>query len=218
MITFTQQPTLGGGNLQRAFQTAMRSIPISALTACTFATFMTGAAAQDADTVTISNGGSDSITGEIVELSAEQIILQTTAGLITIPTEGTTCTGAACPAALTTKPALGEIVLTTADNTLSIAGTLLGIEDDQYVLSTDAGVMRIGVEGMQCAGAGCIGNITATASLGEQMVSLSNGSTTIDGKLLQIEENAYVIRHDTLGEIRVRIDQFECSGEGCPKS
>lgn len=176
---------------------------------CSFPVF-----AQSAESVTISFGDGDEFTGEVVEVTDFDIQLKTTAGLFTIPLADLTCTGAACPEVTrqNTKD-LPLIVLSAPDGSAQFMGKLLEIVDDQYVLVTEAGQVRLNVNDVNCAGEGCVDK-QASFEFGGPVVLVS-GTTAIEGTLTGLDDDGYFLDVDVLGALRVSRD-FVCNGDGCP--
>lgn len=189
-------------------------MPRSALLATLIAICSLPALAQSANTVTIRFGDGDGITGEVVEFTDLNIELMTTVGAVTIPLAGATCTGAACPdAARQTIEDLPVVVLSARDGSAQLIGNLLEIIDDQYVLATEAGELRLNVSDVNCAGEACLDQQVAFAFGGP--VVLLSGATTIEGTLTGLDEDGYFVEVDVLGALRVS-REFACSGDGCP--
>lgn len=170
--------------------------------------------AQTASTVTINFDDGEGITGDIVESSETSIKLDTIMGVVTIPMEGVTCIGTACPDAIRLVIEDAPVRLVALDSSAWISGNFIEIDDAQYVLATETGEVRIDTAKVTCEGAGC--PETADAFVFGGPVSLTNGSTTIDGKLFGLEADSYLIESETFGELRVSRD-FSCTGDGCPQ-
>ena len=186
----------------------------SAFFATLFAVCGLPAFAQSVDTVTIRSGDGDGITGEVVAVTDLDIQLKTSVGVFTIPLEGVTCTGAACPEATRqTTEVLPVVVLSALDGSAQLIGNLLDIVDDQYVLATEAGELRLNVSDVNCAGEACLDQ-QATFAFGGTVV-LVNGPTAIEGTLTGLDEDGYFLDVDVLGVLRVSRD-FACNGDGCP--
>lgn len=178
-------------------------------TICSFPVF-----AQSANTVTIRFGDGDGITGEVVEVTDLDIQLKTTIGSVTIPLAGTTCTGAACPNTIRQNiKDLPVVVLSARDGSAQLIGNLLEIIDDQYVLATEAGELRLNVSDVNCAGEACLDEQVAFEFGGP--VVLVSGAAAIEGTLKGLDEESYFLEVDVLGTLRVSRD-FVCNGDGCP--
>ena len=203
----------------------------SSILATLFAVCSATVFAQSSNTVTIrfGDGDGDTISGEVIEVTDVDIQLQTIAGSVTIPREGTTCTGAACPVVAeqdVTEQVITELVVTdqnvrdrpvvilsARDGSSQLMGNLLEIVDGQYVLATEAGELRLNIGDVNCAGEGCVEAPTAFEFGGP--VVLISGPTSVEGTLTGLDENSYFLEVDTLGMLRVSRD-FVCNGDGCP--
>jgi hypothetical protein len=170
--------------------------------------------AQSADTVTFRFVDDEGITGELVEVNDKIARLKTTVGLITIPLEGASCIGRACPDSIRFVPTLPPVVLTALDGSTTLTGNLLEVTESQYVIATDFGEFSIDINKVSCEGEGCP-PVANPAEIGGEVV-LTSGSTTIEGRLIGLEESAYVVEVEAMGTIRVNSDLFTCAGEGCP--
>lgn len=191
-------------------------LPRSAFLAGLFAICSLPVFAQSANTVTIRFGDGDGITGEVIEVTDDEIQLQTTVGSVTLPLSGTTCTGAACPgAARQNIEDLPVVVLSARDGSSQLLGYLLDIVDDQYILATEAGELRLNVSDVNCAGEACLDDQPVFEFGGP--VVLASGAITIEGTLTGLDEDAYFLEVDALGALRVSRD-FVCNGDGCPPS
>lgn len=173
----------------------------------------TMAVAQTEKTVTINFDDGEGITGDILEVSGDALRLDTIMGAVTIPMEGVSCIGIACPETIRFNPAPAPVTLTSTDGTMKIGGDLLDIRDGSYLLATDFGEIKVEIEKVACSGAGCpVRDVQYV--FGEQ-VTLSNGTITLDGILTEVESHAYLIEDENLGPIRVS-KEFSCTGSGCP--
>lgn len=187
----------------------------SAFIAALFASCCMPAFAQSTNTVTIAFGDGDEITGEVVQITDFDIELLTTIGSFTIPREGATCTGAACPVVVRQITAgLPVIVLSARDGSAQFMGNLLEITDGQYVIVTEAGELRLNISDVNCAGEACL-DVEVDAFEFGGPVALVSGTTTIEGTLTGFDESGYFLDVDVLGALRVTRD-FVCSGDGCP--
>ncbi len=172
------------------------------------------ASAQPANTVTIKYDDGDGITGELLEASDVSLRLDTIMGAVTIPFDGISCIGAACPDSIRFKEVEAPVVLTALDGSAQMAGNLIGIEDNQYVVASEIGEIRIDMEKAICEGAGCPDQPGAIAFGGA--VVLVHGTTNVEGTLIGLEEDAYLIDTEFLGKVRVTREAI-CKGEGCPQ-
>lgn len=189
---------------------ASKHFVLAAVLSC--ASFM--AAAQSENTVTIKFDDGDGITGELLDFSNNMLRLNTSIGPITIPADGVSCIGSACPESLRLEVATAPVVLTSLDGSTTLNGDLIEVSNGQYVVATIAGELRIDVDVVTCEGEGCV--VPASTPTFGGPVVLTSGITEIEGKLLGIDDDSYLVEVDNLGEIRVQLDLFSCSGEGCP--
>lgn len=174
------------------------------------------ATAQSPDTVTIKYDDGDGITGELIEATETNVRLNTIMGAVTIPFEGVTCIGNACPEAIRYVAEDAPVVLTATEGSTQVSGNLIGIEAGQYVMATEVGELRIDVDMATCEGAAC----PAAAGNDDQdqpdpKVVLVHGTTTIEGSLIGLEEDAYIIEVELIGQVRVD-REAECTGVACP--
>ncbi|WP_159086893.1 hypothetical protein [Loktanella sp. Alg231-35] len=182
---------------------------LSALLACTGPSL-----AQTADTVTFRLDGGEGITGEMIEYDDNVARLETSVGLIAVPLEGASCIGLACPESIRIVPTLPPLVLTALDGTISLSGNLLQITDDQYVIATDFGEFRVDIDRVSCEGEGCPEDASQPQLGGE--VVLTNGAATIEGRLVGLEDKAFIVDVAAMGIIKVSTDLFTCTGDSCP--
>ena len=164
--------------------------------------------------VTLKYDDGDGISGELIEFANDVYKLQTSIGLVTIPAEGISCIGLACPESERLQIASAPITLTSHDGSAQLSGDLLEVVDGQYVVASDVGEVRIDIDLVTCDGDGCPEQEPAQTIGGP--VVLTSGSTTIEGELLSLEPGAYIVETANLGTIRVSTEQFDCSGPGCP--
>ena len=200
-----QRILLKNGKVRKSFAMAI-SLAVAASTG----------ASQTQETVTIKfdDGDGDGVTGELVEFANDTFKIKTVIGQVTIPAEGVFCIGTACPPSTRLEVAPSPMALTSFDGAIKIAGNLLEIADGQYVLATDFGELRIDTDEVTCEGDGCLETV-APPTFGGPVV-LTSGATTIEGNLIGIEDNSYIVEIEFVGPIRVTMDQFTCSGTGCP--
>lgn len=158
--------------------------------------------------------GGDGITGELISFEDNKLRIETTVGAITIPAEDVSCIGAACPESLRLAVEESPIVLTSLDGQITLSGDLLEVVGNEYVVATAAGELRIETDKVTCQGEGCIVEVSAPAFGGP--VVLTNGATEISGNLVGVDETSYLVEVENLGAIRVQLDSFTCTGEGCP--
>jgi hypothetical protein len=199
-----QRILLKNGKVRKSFAMAI-SLAVAASTG----------ASQTQETVTIKFDDGDGVTGELVEFANDTFKIQTVIGRVTIPAEGVYCIGAACPPSTRLEVAPSPMALTSFDGSIKIAGNLLEIVNGQYVLATDFGELRIDTDEVTCEGEGCLETVAPPPTFGGPVV-LTSGVTTIEGDLVGIEDNSYVVEIESMGPIRVTMDKFTCSGEGCP--
>jgi len=173
--------------------------------------------AQEERTVTLKfevGGSEESITGELVSFEDNRFTLNATIGPLVVPADGVTCFGAACPESTQPKFKPGQMVLTALDGSFAITGKLVEVVEDHYVVATSVGEMRVKMELVTCKGDGC-STPKVKAVFGGTVV-LTNDTTTLKGVLLGLADGAYILEEETLGQLRVKADQFTCNGIGCP--
>lgn len=170
--------------------------------------------AQPANTVTIKFDDGDGISGELLEASDTSLRLNTLSGAITIPKVGVTCIGAACPDDIRLDVTEAPVLLTAHDGTTRIGGALLGVENGQYVLATDLGEIRVDLTAATCEGEACPDQPEPPQFGG--LVTLTNGTTSVEGTLTGFDDEGYLVEVKGLGALRVAKD-FTCAGEGCPQ-
>ncbi|MDX8352851.1 hypothetical protein [Cognatiyoonia sp. IB215182] len=158
--------------------------------------------------------GGDGITGQLISFEENKLRIETTVGTITIPAEDVSCIGAACPESLRLAVEASPIVLTSLDGQITLSGDLLEIAGNEYVVATAAGELRIETDKVTCQGEGCVVEVSAPVFGGP--VVLTNGATEISGNLVGVDETSYLVEVENLGAIRVQLDSFTCTGEGCP--
>ena len=186
------------------------NVGLSVVVAAAMALTASTGVAQAQETVTIKFDDGDGVTGELVQFSNDLFKIKTVIGQVTIPAEGVFCIGAACPESTRLEIAPSPITLTSTNGDVTISGNLIEIANDQYVIATSAGELKINIGDVTCEGEGCVSH-----SLGG-FVTLSSGTTAIEGILVGLAEDAYLVDVETMGTVRVKIEQFQCSGPGCP--
>lgn len=176
--------------------------------------FGSAAAAQSTNTITIKFDDGEGITGELVEVTETGLRLSTLMGIVTIPLDGVSCLGEACPSTVRVIPDGPNVVLTARDGSIELTGELLGVEAGQYVLATNIGEFRIDVAETTCTGTACP-RVDTRPTFGGKVI-LANGPTTIEGVLTGLTDDVYVVQVDVLGTLQVPRN-FTCSGDGCPQ-
>jgi hypothetical protein len=166
--------------------------------------------AQNANQVTLKFDDGTGISGELLEFANDTFRIQAHVGLIVVPADGVFCIGAACPEGTLLEVESAAVTLISLDGTQQLSGDVIEVVNGEYVLATDFGEVRIGTELVKCEGVGCV-----DSQISKEVV-LSDGSVTLEGTLLELENGAYIIDVEALGQIRVDANQFECSGEACP--
>jgi hypothetical protein len=180
-----------------------------------------GAEAQQSGPVTLvfDNGlDGENLSGTLMEFDGTRFMLETAIGPLAIPADGVSCIGAACPEG--TELELEEstvIVLTTLDGQSKISGNLLSMQDDSYVLATDVGEITVPADAVSCEGALCAAPRQAqvAAEFGGP-ATLHGSGMSIEGTLVAIEGDTYVLDVPGFGELRVGTAQYRCEGPGCP--
>lgn len=170
-------------------------------------------AAQTSGTVTIKFDDGEGITGDLVETTETSVRLDTLMGVVTVPLEGVSCIGVACPEAIRLEVKKAPVILTSLDGSAKLVGDLIDIVENQYVVATNVGEFRIGTDKVTCDGTACPPT-ASQPSFGGPVV-LTDGSTKIEGELTAMEEETYLVDVALIGLLRVSRN-FECSGDGCP--
>lgn len=173
------------------------------------------AVAQDEGTVSLRfANGQDSISGALVDFKDNRFFLESSVGLVAIPTDGVICVGEACPEGTKLEIDNAAVVLTSKDGTVTISGDLIEIDNNEYVLATVVGEQRIAADLVNCAGQGCLPVGSAVGT--DKTVELTAGETTLKGQLIRFENNSFVLDHAEMGVVRVSASKFGCAGPGCP--
>ena len=170
--------------------------------------------AQDGNTVTLTYDAGEGLTGELVEVNDQVVVLRSSIGLVTVPVDGVTCIGQACPDSMRFRSSAPMLTFSTLDGSVAVRGQLIEISNDQYVIATNLGELRFDVDGAICTGEGCPVTLADT-QFGRDVV-LTNGATAIEGQLVGIEGTSYIVEVANVGPIRVDSSVFDCRGEGCP--
>lgn len=163
--------------------------------------------------------GRGSLTGRLTAYRNDKWFMDTSVGQLVLDDIGITCVGEACPPGTGLDFQPGPVVLTSKDGSESIDGELIGIVEDQYVLSTAVGEQRIDVALVDCDGAACGGTASSAVAAADPEntdVELTNGSITLVGELLDVVDRSFILKERTMGDIRVSMAEFSCSGAACP--
>lgn len=171
--------------------------------------------AQDANDVTLRfANGQDSITGSLKDFKDEKFFIEASIGLVVIPSAGISCIGEACPEETRLQVADAKVTLTSKDGQFSMAGDLIEIDGNEYVLATSIGVQRIDAGLVTCEGEGC--GIAPAGPAVDTTVVLTNGGITLRGDLVGFEGDTFILKDEIMGEIHISSGEFVCSGAGCP--
>lgn len=168
--------------------------------------------AQDTNQVTLKYDDGSGVSGELLEYKDDMFRLQASVGLIAIPAQDVSCIGAACPPGTTLEVPPAPVTLVSHDGKISLSGNVIEFVNNEYVLATDIGEIRISADLTSCTGAGCV---TPSEPPSREVV-LTNGSATIEGLYVGLENGTYIIEVDALGKMRVDASSFECTGAACP--
>lgn len=172
----------------------------------------TASVAQDSNQITLKYDDGSGVSGELVAFQDDIFRIQASIGLVAIPAADVSCIGAACPDGTALEVPQAPVTLTSLDGTFRVSGNVIEFVDDEYVVATDLGEMRISASKTACEGAGCV----VPAQPANRQVTLVNGATTIEGELLGLEDSSYIIDVDQLGQLRVDATTFDCTGDACP--
>ncbi|WP_156788434.1 hypothetical protein [Roseobacter sp. CCS2] len=172
----------------------------------------TASAAQDDNQITLKYGDGSGVSGELVGFEDSVFRIQASIGLIAVPAQDVSCIGRACPEGTALEVPAAPATLTSLDGSFRMFGNVIDFVDGEYVLATDIGELRISASDTTCEGDGCV----AAQPTVDQRVALVSGTTTIEGNLLRVEDGAYIIDVDRLGEMRVDANIFDCRGDACP--
>ncbi len=156
--------------------------------------------------------GQDSMSGALTDFKDNKFFLDSSIGLVVIPTDGVICIGDACPEGTRLQLENARVVLTAIDGTASITGDLIEVDGDEYVVATSIGEQRVAIDIVNCEGEGCVPVLAPK----DRLVELTNGGITLKGELLGFENDSFILDDQVMGEIRVSAAEFECSGVGCP--
>lgn len=181
------------------------------LVATTFFAFADAGLAQSSNTVTLKYDNGDRISGEFIEVTQGGIRLQTLMGVVSIPLAEVTCEGAACPSGASGQ---SPVILTALDGSFKVVGNLIEMADNQYVIATEVGDLKIDIDQASCTGIGCVTEVEQPTFGG--VVTLTDGNAVIEGRLMNVEDGSYIIDVETLGTIRVSSEVFQCTGASCP--
>lgn len=173
-----------------------------------------GAVAQSDNTITLLYEGEDGVSGELLEYDGQRYRLLSSIGRVTVPAEGLTCIGAACPEGTRLEPTLPLVTLVSADGSATVQGNLIDVTDTEYVLATNLGEFRIKSDSVTCEGEGCPEEKGQLPAVG--IVVLSDGSTSIEGTLIGLDSTDFVLQSEMLGVVRLSRATFQCKGEVCP--
>lgn len=172
----------------------------------------TSGMAQGTNQITLKYDDGSGVSGELIEYTGDIFRIQASIGLIAIAAQDVSCIGVACPEGTALEVPSAPVTLTSLDGSLRVSGNVIEVSEGAYIVATDLGEMRIEANLVSCEGAGCV----VMQKPLDRTVILENGTTKIEGKLLQFEGGNYVINVDQLGELRVNGQTFVCRGVACP--
>ena len=164
--------------------------------------------------VTLIPENGEGISGEFIELQGGLFIIDSPVGIVMVPQDDVSCIGVACPEGTKLERTGNEVKLSSLDGSVELRGDLLSVTEDQYVLASDFGEIRVDIGKVICEGESCPTLNVAPVFGGE--VTIFNDSVRITGILREVKEDLYVIEHETFGLINVGQEGMTCEGDGCP--
>ncbi len=108
------------------------------------------------------------------------------------------------------------VTINMAANAGSVTGELLGVTNEFYTISTSAGEIQIPTDGSICEGAACPSFEPAFQRGGEVLMVSPDQTFRVAGTLQDIDDNQYVVSTQSLGIMRMKIEDVTCVGPGCP--
>ena len=152
---------------------------------------VTSATAQD-DINLRSQDGSVDISGKFVALENGTYHVRTELGALKISAERVDCFGDACPTlSVATTEDQEQVTIQSADKTVTVTGTLLGFENDTYLLETGFGKLQIQAAGNTCTGISC-----PELNLGDTEFSIASSGELSDGLMMELLQH-FAQRQDT---------------------
>lgn len=102
----------------------------------------------------------------------------------------------------------------------SVTGRFLGMSDDAYVLSTNAGRFTVDAATVDCIGRACpvIGELSfPDIAPNMQRIELSalDGKIDVEGRVHGFVDDKYIVDVPSLGLVMLRRSGLRCSGPGC---
>lgn len=173
--------------------------------------------AQEANQITLKYDDGTGVSGELLSFEDGLFRIQSSVGVIAIGSDDVSCVGTACPPGTELEVVAAPVALTGIDGNYAISGDVIDFVNGEYVVATAIGELRIPASDVTCEGAGCVATAAPEPSAPiNQEVVLVSGPTTVEGILLRVEDGAYIIEVDQVGQLRVDANTFECRGEACP--
>ena len=123
-------------------------------------------------------------------------------------------------AAGTAAWAQNTVTLQSQDDAVNLTGELVSFEDNVYVIRTNLGALRISGDRVSCSGEGCPQEPVVEVAdpgfePGQVILRSANGLTELEGKLVSIENEAYIIETG-FGRLQIPLVEASCEGDACP--
>ncbi len=119
----------------------------------------------------------------------------------------------------------------TGDGTVNLVGELVEFADNNYILSTGFGDMKISADRVSCEGDACpdfsitsadvqVANsddlyIEVPQLIQEITLKSAGGNVMLVGEFIELIDNTYVVR-TSFGDMKVSAEHVSCEGDACP--